>query len=123
MIAGVLLLFNGNKMPSNTRRNSIDSVASFHEYDSEYEPSVVSEHDDDHDWNNACLDDEVVAAGIIKGSDYAATGIRRSERIRSRTNTSSTNNGSRRSERIRKQTVARIMIETNIGVRNRSSRK
>jgi hypothetical protein len=104
-------------MPSkNTRRNSMDSVVSAHEYDSEYEPSVVSDHDDDREWNNADLDDEVVATGIIQGS--TVTGTRRSERIRSRTNRG-VEHGSRRSERIRTKTVARIMIETNLGPRTR----
>ncbi len=93
----------------------MDSVVSAHEYDSEYEPSVVSEHDD-RDWNNDDLDDEVVATGIIQGS--TVTGTRRSERIRSRTNRG-VEHGSRRSERIRTKTVARIMIETNLGPRTR----
>ena len=105
-------------MPSNTRRNStvsVDSVASFHENDSEYEPSVVSEHDD-RDWNDACLDDEVVATGVIKGSDNVASSTR------SKTHAET---GSRRSERLRNKTIARIMFESPVGprLRNRSTRK
>lgn len=106
-------------MPSNTRRNSTasaTSTASYHEYDSEYEPSVVSEHDDDREWNDACLDDEVVATGVIKGSDNIAASTR------SKTHTES---GSRRSERLRNKTIARIMFETQVGprLRIRNTRK
>jgi hypothetical protein len=107
------------KMPSTTRRNSIASTASYHENDSDYEPSVVSEHDD-RDWNDACLDDEVVATGVIKGSDNVASHTRAN--TRSKTHVES---GSRRSERIRNKTIARIMFESaNVGprLRNRNTR-
>ncbi len=51
-------------MPSNNnrnRRNSVDSIASAHEHDSDYVPSD-SEWDDDRAWEEANLVDEAAEA-------------------------------------------------------------